>query len=661
MAPSQLALLESSPKSSTIQALQYEIKLLRSENALLETSKDEEISKLQKKYLKATQTHQESLSLQSFINTENTNLKAKVSSLSNKNKDLMSENATLKSKINEMSALISRQKTQLQDLRDHTNTVEFKANEAEIEHRRLNAQAAQKIRSLEAELGEARLQIKNKETSIISAENEQFPSSVIDKVSSDAIRESAALQVQLLSAEAKIESAKVDSSLIKILQEKLNLLMKRVSMLQDVVTSQANSLAALTSEKVALKKKIDALCTIFHLDKETFNFSENTNALLEKQLARHSLEIEIEALRAELKGYKEFIESERQKTAQAQISLEKLTMKYEHMRDQKLSLNDRIVELQQQIQGLQKKNQRLEEIANLVKKSPFGKSQPTEDIAALKSRIASQNEQISTLENTISEYIKSKEHDSENTTNKKHKLNDGSCRPSLVHQYKDQLNNFDKELSELRIERAKLEKHVSELQTRIGDLEKELRRDLNKELEEAKLKILQLYSDLDPLHNYQKAKNELLRSLRAENEALKQKIIENPDSDKSIPIAVFDRYLVEYKNNEEEIASLNKKLDRLKKVYQSKTKEVLETILVLFGYEIETIENSKSIKLLPKLDSAIRNSKNYIIVNSSGSLQLSRNADEAFVKICENLVEHWVKEKKQIPGLLALLCLERLK
>lgn len=195
----------------------------------------------------------------------------------------------------------------------------------------------------------------------------------------------------------------------------------------------------------------------------------------------------------------------------------------------------------------------------------------------------------------------------------------------------------------------------------------QLKSEINKLLPvKSEYRIIELVNN--PTNKIEKIKLEMINQLRIENEEL-IKSIDNDNNDKLIPISVYHRLNLDIKLKEDEIKSLNKRINRLKELYSKKTNKFNEIIYKLLGYKIEIINNDNLIKITNKFFNN-KNSESglgseYILINLKNSKNLNELIE--FNKIKEiklnndklnNLINFWINEKNDFPCFLSALNLE---
>ncbi|GMF41011.1 unnamed protein product [[Candida] boidinii] len=196
----------------------------------------------------------------------------------------------------------------------------------------------------------------------------------------------------------------------------------------------------------------------------------------------------------------------------------------------------------------------------------------------------------------------------------------------------------------------------------------ELKSEINKLLPvKSEYRIVELVNN--PTNKIEKIKLEMINQLRIENEQL-IKTIDNDnleDDNKLIPISVYHRLNLDIKSQEEEIKSLNKRINRLKELYSKKTNKFNEIVYKLLGFKIEIVNNDNLVKITNKFFSKDggSNESEYILVNLKNSKHLNELIE--FNKIKEiklnndklnNLIKFWINEKNDFPCFLSALNLE---
>lgn len=205
------------------------------------------------------------------------------------------------------------------------------------------------------------------------------------------------------------------------------------------------------------------------------------------------------------------------------------------------------------------------------------------------------------------------------------------------------------ELVFLRAENLELQ---AKLKGVMEDLER-LRENAKKQ--DTGARILELRAS--PFGKDQLVKQAHIDALKKENQALLE------GCTNSVPRAVFARQEHDKEVLQAEIDDLHKRNERLKTVFAQKSKQLVLTVSRFFGFTIEFIASPLNpndlclkIKLVSRSQADMKNPP-YLLIDVQSKL-LKANGDYEFKQLCEQLVEHWVDEKRLIPCFLSALNLK---
>ena len=186
----------------------------------------------------------------------------------------------------------------------------------------------------------------------------------------------------------------------------------------------------------------------------------------------------------------------------------------------------------------------------------------------------------------------------------------------------------------------------------------------------SKTRVLQLSSN--PTSDAEAIKLATLRTLKAENAALLSQL-RNTSSTSAVPLiptATYDALALSLTASESLVAEKEKRMRRQREIWTEKAAEFRDAIASLLGYRVQFLPNGKvKISSLyygkPKKTTASgedeqdedgQEEENFIMFDGDkGTMKLSQGKFATDVK---DLVEFWVKGKKEIPCFLAAMTLE---
>lgn len=230
-------------------------------------------------------------------------------------------------------------------------------------------------------------------------------------------------------------------------------------------------------------------------------------------------------------------------------------------------------------------------------------------------------------------------------------------RPRLI----DEDDTRTRTANALRNENLELLAEIKSLTDKLEHYKRKL--EIAEQASKASEHILELRQN--PFAKDQLIKREILTHLRAENESLIAKYVQNSDVE-SVPKAVYARQENDKDNLQSKIDQLTKKINRLKSVYADKSKEIVAVISRYFGYKIEFLQGpinpndlGSKIKLVSKYctPKSLESSPPYLILDVKNK-SLKAHGSSDFKAMCEDLVSQWVSEKQQIPCFLSALNLK---
>ncbi|KAG0649146.1 Mitotic arrest deficient 1 [Hyphodiscus hymeniophilus] len=206
----------------------------------------------------------------------------------------------------------------------------------------------------------------------------------------------------------------------------------------------------------------------------------------------------------------------------------------------------------------------------------------------------------------------------------------------------------------------KLQDELTTFQTSTKLLQKEIavvQERLTAATKQSATRILSLRSN--PTSDHEAIKQSTLDLLRKENTDLKEHIQSGKRSTvQTIPISSLEAAQRDVRNVQLELASEKKGKDRLKKVWQLKTREFRELVISLLGWDVVFMPNGKT-----KVSSFFYPSKgeeeNSIEFDGErGTMKVSGGPQSKFAGRIGEQIKFWVHDKGSVPCFLAALTLE---
>lgn len=232
-----------------------------------------------------------------------------------------------------------------------------------------------------------------------------------------------------------------------------------------------------------------------------------------------------------------------------------------------------------------------------------------------------------------------------------------SAKQTSLKRAREEDSETAERLGELTRKNRKLQDELGTAQKSAELLNKELRvahKQLKAAKEHKSVRVLEIRDN--PTARVEKIKMSTLESLKAENAALLAQL--RGESVKSVPIQTLEgkeRDILELQNL---VASTRKSMDRLKTVWGAKTAEFREGISSLLGWKVEFLPNGKMKVTSLFYESTEEEERSIVFDGEKGTMKVSGGPRSAFAeKIGEN-IGFWVRERGEIPCLLAALTLE---
>lgn len=182
----------------------------------------------------------------------------------------------------------------------------------------------------------------------------------------------------------------------------------------------------------------------------------------------------------------------------------------------------------------------------------------------------------------------------------------------------------------------------------------------------SKTRILELRDN--PTAQAETIKMTTLRTLKEENAGLLAQLRgEDLQGMKVVPVSTVDALKLDLKDMEMVVAEKEKRMRRQREIWTQKAAEFRDVIASVLGYKVNFLPNGKA-KVSSMYygrthaadeDSDEEDDEHYIVFDGdNGTMKISGGPDGAFGEEIRDLVNFWVKEKKQIPCFLAAMTLE---
>lgn len=158
-----------------------------------------------------------------------------------------------------------------------------------------------------------------------------------------------------------------------------------------------------------------------------------------------------------------------------------------------------------------------------------------------------------------------------------------------------------------------------------------------------------------------------LRTLKEENAGLLAQLRGEDGTGVSVvPVSTVDALKLDLKDMEMVVAEKEKRMRRQREIWTQKAAEFRDVIASVLGYKVNFLPNGKakvSSMYYGRTHEADEDSdeedEHYLVFDGdNGTMKISGGPDSAFGEEIRDLVNFWVKEKKQIPCFLAAMTLE---
>ncbi|KEF61039.1 mitotic spindle assembly checkpoint protein MAD1 [Exophiala aquamarina CBS 119918] len=180
-----------------------------------------------------------------------------------------------------------------------------------------------------------------------------------------------------------------------------------------------------------------------------------------------------------------------------------------------------------------------------------------------------------------------------------------------------------------------------------------------------KTRVLELRDN--PTSNAEIIKMSTIRTLKEENAGLLAQLRgEDLQGVKVVPASTVDALKLDLKDMEMVVTDKEKRMRRQREIWTQKAGEFRDVIASVLGYKVNFLPNGKA-KVSSMYygqnheadDDSDEEDGNYIVFDGdNGTMKISGGPDGAFGADIKDLVNFWVKEKKQIPCFLAAMTLE---
>ncbi|CCF57208.1 hypothetical protein KAFR_0C02150 [Kazachstania africana CBS 2517] len=233
----------------------------------------------------------------------------------------------------------------------------------------------------------------------------------------------------------------------------------------------------------------------------------------------------------------------------------------------------------------------------------------------------------------INEQLLNSQKEQQNQLTKKRKTNDYNG-----------LSYYSQRMNELQLENVELKRNLQKYQNLNKLLEEKTKKLIS--LKEKKIRILQLRDN--PLANDQFIKKKQITLLQNENKDLMEQIKDSASDVRTVPFSVYESLSFELKQQENEIFKVNKKSVRLKEMFNKKSLEFIDVVNSILGFRLEFQQDNKV-----KIYSCFKPDKFLVVDLVKNTLVSNLNLHN-----WDELLKLWIEERGQIPCFLATVTLQ---
>lgn len=209
----------------------------------------------------------------------------------------------------------------------------------------------------------------------------------------------------------------------------------------------------------------------------------------------------------------------------------------------------------------------------------------------------------------------------------------------------------DERVGELTRKLRSLQSELEHLQTTNTKLQRELSAQAQQINSQSQIRVLQLKDNPQAIHERTKAAD--IQLLREENSALRAQLLGSHPAPPSVPRKTVEVLRKEIAALEATIAEKEKRTSRLKTIWTKKSLEFRQAVHSVLGVLFDFLPNGKV-----RVSSSTWSDDDNDNITFDGEMGTMKIQGEAFRRRIQPLVEYWVEERKEIPGLVAALVLD---
>jgi chromosome segregation ATPase len=217
----------------------------------------------------------------------------------------------------------------------------------------------------------------------------------------------------------------------------------------------------------------------------------------------------------------------------------------------------------------------------------------------------------------------------------------------------------DERLGELRRKNRQLQDDLTTLQKKQKVIEAEYKAQhsqLKKLKESSRTRVLELKSN--PTADAEALKLSTVRNLREANAQLLAQLDNAQPPPSTVPLSSLDAVRDELEELRTDLASSNKKIQRLKQIWTAKSLEFREAVASILGWKLDFMPNGR-VKVTSMFKPADEDGENSIVFDGeNGTMKVSGGEQSVFAGEIRDQIVYWVEGRKEIPCFLSALTLE---
>lgn len=343
-----------------------------------------------------------------------------------------------------------------------------------------------------------------------------------------------------------------------------------------------------------------------------------------------------------------------EKQGRVQPELAEKNMFVEQLEAEKSTLQKKLTATEEELKKTNESKARIERSRMLAAKESQFLREQLKSFSAEEAMMEPENvdkakeERIAELENMLNEY--KQEHERLLSAVRSLESAQGHASPGLKRARETSEADHER-VGELTRKLRSLQSELEQLQTTNTKLQRELQAQTAQIASQSNIRVLQLKDNPTAIHERTKAAD--IQLLREENRDLRAQLLGSHPAPPSVPRKTVEVLRKEIATLEATIAEKEKRTSRLKTIWTKKSLEFRQAVHSVLGVLFDFLPNGK-VRVSSQTWSEDE-SDNITFDGERGTMKIQ---GEAFRRRIQPLVDYWVEERKEIPGLVAALVLE---